>query len=50
VIPRARLWKKEFLAIRQRGFYQVCALSGMGTKGAGGGFIEERWSLGAELW
>jgi hypothetical protein len=31
------------LAIWQRGVYQVCfAFSGIGTEGAGGGFIGER--------
>jgi hypothetical protein len=31
----------ELLAIWQRGFYLVCALHGMRTEGAGGGFIGE---------
>jgi hypothetical protein len=36
---RAREWKKELLAIRQRRFYRECfALSRMETEGDGGGF------------
>jgi len=46
MILGAMEWKMELLAIWQRGFYQVCLL-GMGTEGAGGGFIGE-W--GARLW
>jgi hypothetical protein len=38
VILGAREWKIELLAIWQRGFYQVCALLGMGTEGASGEF------------
>jgi hypothetical protein len=35
--------KMGLLAIWQRGVYQVCfAFSGIGTEGAGGGFIGER--------
>jgi hypothetical protein len=50
VIPGAREWKKELLAIRQRGFYLVCALNEMGTEGAGGGFIGKQWCSCAEWW
>jgi hypothetical protein len=42
----------ELLAIWQRGFYLVCALHGMRTEGAGGGFIGERharWCSGCEV-
>jgi hypothetical protein len=31
----------ELLAIWQSGFYQVCALLGMGTEGAGGGIYRQ---------
>jgi hypothetical protein len=51
VILGAREWKLELLAIWQRVFYQECfALSGVGTEGAGGGFIGERRCLVAEWW
>jgi hypothetical protein len=36
----------ELLAIWQRGFYLVCALLGMRTEGAGGGFYRRVWVLG----
>jgi hypothetical protein len=39
VILGAREWKMELLAIWQRGSYQVCALSGIGTEGVGGGVL-----------
>jgi hypothetical protein len=35
VILGAMEWKMELLAIWQSGFYQVCALLGTGTEGAG---------------
>jgi hypothetical protein len=39
--------QNELLEILQRGFYRECfALSGIGTKGAGGGFIDKRVVLG----
>jgi hypothetical protein len=45
MILGVREWKKELLAIRQRGFYQECFdLGGMGTEGDGGGFIGERYA------
>jgi hypothetical protein len=47
MILGAMEWKMELLAIWQRGFYQVCLL-GMGTEGAGGGFIGEWGCSGAE--
>jgi hypothetical protein len=49
VISGVREWKKELLAIRQRGFYQVCALSRMELRELVGGFIGEqyaRWCSG----
>jgi hypothetical protein len=39
----------ELLAIWQRGFIR-CVLLGMGTEGAGGGFIGEQWYSVAEWW
>jgi hypothetical protein len=46
--------KMELLAIWQRGFYQVCALLGMGTEGAGGGVLQvsvmRGGARGVECW
>jgi hypothetical protein len=39
----------ELLAIWQRGFYQVCALLGMGTEGAGGEFYRRVGVLGCSV-
>jgi hypothetical protein len=48
VILGAMEWKMELLVIWQRGFDLVCALLGMGTEGAGGGFIGKWGCSGAE--
>jgi hypothetical protein len=49
MILGAREWKMELLAIWQRGFYRECfAFSGIGTEGAGGGFIGEWGCSGAD--
>jgi hypothetical protein len=39
VILGAREWKMKLLVVWQRGFYQVCALLGMGIERAGGGIL-----------
>jgi hypothetical protein len=51
VVLGAREWKMELLAIWQRVFYRECfAFSGIGTEGAGGGFICEWGCSSAEWW